>query len=67
MSAITDTLSNEKGISAFIRNHPVIAYFCLAYARMWIAISLLVMDSLGLIKQTINQHSTPSRAELSKE
>lgn len=49
MSTITGTLSNEKGFSAFIRSHPIIVYFFLAYAGMWIVISPLVMDSFGLI------------------
>ena len=55
MSIMSTTVSNEngiprKGISAFIRTHPLIAYFVLAYAGMWIVISPLVMDSIGLFK-----------------
>lgn len=50
MSAITGTVSNEKGFSTFIRNHPLIAYFFLAYAGMWIVISPLVMNSFGWIE-----------------
>ena len=50
MSTLTGTLSREKGFTAFIRNHPLIAYFVLAYAGMWIAISPLVMDSFGWIE-----------------
>lgn len=50
MSAFTGTVSTEKGFSAFIRNHPLIAYFFLAYAGMWIVISPLVMDSFGWIE-----------------
>ena len=47
MSTLTGTLSNEKGLSVFIRNHPLLAYFFLAYAGMWVVISPLVMDSIG--------------------
>ncbi len=50
MSTLTGTLSKEKGFSAFIRNHPLIADFALAYAGMWIVISPLVMDSFGWIE-----------------
>lgn len=49
MSTIPDTLPNQKGISAFVRNYPIVAYFFLAYAGMWIVISPLVMDSFGWI------------------
>ena len=48
MSTLTGALSNEKGISAFIKSHPLISYFFLAYAGMWIVISPLVLDSLGV-------------------
>ena len=50
MTALTGTLSNEKGFTAFIRKHPLLAYFFLAYAGMWIAISPLVMDGFGWIE-----------------
>jgi membrane protease YdiL (CAAX protease family) len=50
MSAVAGTLSTEKGFSAFIRRHPLISYFALAYAIMWLAISPMVIDSLGLVK-----------------
>jgi membrane protease YdiL (CAAX protease family) len=50
MSTLTGTLSKEKGFSAFVRNHPLISYFFLAYAGMWIVISPLVMDSFGWIE-----------------
>ena len=50
MSAVTGTLSNQKGFSAFVRRHPLISYFSLAYAIMWVAISPMVIDSLGLVK-----------------
>ena len=55
MSANLTAISNErgiseKGISAQIRSHPLISYFILAFAGMWIVISPLVMDSLGLVK-----------------
>jgi membrane protease YdiL (CAAX protease family) len=42
-------MTNEKGISAFIKSHPLIAYFVLAYAGMWTVIAPLVMDSFGWI------------------
>lgn len=50
MSAITGTMSNEKGISAFIRSHPLVSYFFLAYAGMWLLVAPLVMDAFGLIQ-----------------
>jgi hypothetical protein len=49
MSTLTGTLLAEKGISAFIKSHPLISYFFLAYAGMWIVISPLVLDSLGVM------------------
>jgi membrane protease YdiL (CAAX protease family) len=49
MSTLTGALSNEKGISAFIKSHPLISYFFLAYAGMWIVISPLVLDGLGVM------------------
>ena len=48
MSAITGTMSNEKGISAFIPSHPLVSYFFLAYAGMWLLVAPLVMDAFGL-------------------
>lgn len=50
MSTLTGTLPNEKGFTVFTRNHPLISYFFLAYAGMWIVISPLVMHSLGWIQ-----------------
>lgn len=50
MSTITNTVSYERGFSALIRNHPLMAYFLLAFAGMWIVISPLVMDSFGWIE-----------------
>ena len=50
MSAITSTISNEKGISAFMRSNPLISYFFLAYAGMWLVVSPLLMDAFGLIQ-----------------
>ncbi|HET9909547.1 MAG TPA: type II CAAX endopeptidase family protein [Anaerolineales bacterium] len=50
MTTIAGTLSTEKGISVLIRRHPLVAYFFLAYAGMWIVISPLVMDSFGWIE-----------------
>ena len=50
MSAVTSTMSNEKGISAFIRSHPLVSYFFLAYAGMWLLVAPLVMDAFGLIQ-----------------
>jgi membrane protease YdiL (CAAX protease family) len=49
MSTLTGALSNEKGTLAFVKSHPLISYFFLAYAGMWIIISPLVLDSLGMI------------------
>ena len=50
MSTITGTLPDQKGISAYIKNRPLVSYFLLAYAGMWIVISPLVMDSFGWIE-----------------
>src|SRR5687768_8481016 len=50
MSTITGTMSNEKGISAFIRSHPLVSYFFLAYAWMWLFVAPLVMDAFGLMQ-----------------
>jgi membrane protease YdiL (CAAX protease family) len=50
MTTVANTLPKERGFSVFVRNHPLIAYFFLAYAGMWIVISPLVMDSFGLIE-----------------
>lgn len=50
MSTVTGTVSNENGISTYIKNHPLIAYFFLAYAVTWVIMAPLVMDSFGLIK-----------------
>ncbi|HSL47310.1 MAG TPA: type II CAAX endopeptidase family protein [Anaerolineales bacterium] len=50
MSTFTSTVSTAKGSSAFIKSHPLISYFFLAYAGMWIVISPLVMDSFGWIE-----------------
>jgi hypothetical protein len=49
MSTLTGALSNEKGTWAFVKSHPLISYFFLAYAGMWIIISPLVLDGLGMI------------------
>jgi membrane protease YdiL (CAAX protease family) len=49
MSTLTGALSNEKGTLAFVKSHPLISYFFLAYAGMWVMISPLVLDSLGMI------------------
>src|SRR5690349_8076050 len=50
MSTVTGTLSNERGFAAFVRNRPLISYFFLAYAGMWIVIAPLVMHSFGWIE-----------------
>jgi membrane protease YdiL (CAAX protease family) len=50
MTTVTNALPKERGFSVFIRNHPLVSYFFLAYAGMWIVISPLVMDSFGWIE-----------------
>lgn len=48
MSVLTNTLSTDKGLSGFIRRHPLISYFMLAYGFMWLAISPMVVDALAI-------------------
>jgi membrane protease YdiL (CAAX protease family) len=48
LSTLTGTISNEKGFSVFIKNHPLISYFILAYGVMWFFISPMVIDALEL-------------------
>ncbi|MBP8047097.1 MAG: hypothetical protein KAY64_00005, partial [Anaerolineales bacterium] len=48
MSTLTSTISNEKGFSVFIKNHPLVSYFILAYGVMWFFISPMVIDALEL-------------------
>lgn len=50
MTTLTSTISNERGFSAFIRNHPLVSYFILAYGVMWFFISPMVIDALELAK-----------------
>ena len=50
MTTVTNALPKERGFSAFVRTHPLISYFFLAYAGMWILISPLVIDSFGWIE-----------------
>lgn len=50
MTTLTHPSTSEKGFTTFIRSHPLIAYFAMAYAGMWIVISPLVMDSFGWIE-----------------
>lgn len=50
MSAVTTPMPNERGIPAFIRSHPLVSYFFLAYAGMWLLIAPLVMDAFELIQ-----------------
>jgi membrane protease YdiL (CAAX protease family) len=48
MSVLSSTLSDDKGFSAFIKRHPLISYFVLAYGIMWLAISPMVVDALEI-------------------
>jgi len=48
MSVFTNTLSADRGFSGFIRRHPLISYFVLAYGIMWLAISPMVVDALEI-------------------
>jgi membrane protease YdiL (CAAX protease family) len=50
MTTATNALQKERSFSVFVRNHPLVSYFFLAYAGMWIVISPLVMDSFGWIE-----------------
>lgn len=49
MSTVTGTVPAEKGISAYVRKHPLIAYFFLAFAGTWLLLLPLVMDNVELI------------------
>lgn len=49
MSTITGTLSTERRIPTYVRNHPIIAYFFLAFAGTWLLILPLVLDNYELI------------------
>lgn len=44
MSTFASILTNDRGNAAFIRCHPLPVYFFLAYAGMWIVISLIPKD-----------------------
>ena len=48
MSVLTNTLSADRGFSGFIRRHPLVSYFVLAYGIMWLAISPMVADALEI-------------------
>jgi membrane protease YdiL (CAAX protease family) len=48
MSVFTNTLSADRGFSGFIKRHPLISYFVLAYGIMWLAISPMVVDALEI-------------------
>ena len=50
MSAMTRTIRRENGVSAFIRSHPLISYFFLAYAGMWLLVAPLVLDTFEMIQ-----------------
>lgn len=49
MSTITSVLpAQERGFQAFAKRHPLITYFLLAYGIMWLVISPMVVDALGI-------------------
>jgi membrane protease YdiL (CAAX protease family) len=49
MSTITSVLPvEERGFKAFAKRHPLTAYFVLAYGIMWLVISPMVVDALGI-------------------
>lgn len=50
MSVLTNTLSADRGFSGFIRRHPLVSYFVLAYGIMWLVISPMVVDALKIAK-----------------
>src|SRR5688572_13340664 len=49
MTTITSVLPvQERGFKAFAKRHPLTAYFVLAYGIMWLVISPMVVDALGI-------------------
>jgi uncharacterized protein len=48
MSVLSNTLSVDKGFTGFIKRHPLVSYFVLAYGLMWLAISPMVVDALEI-------------------
>jgi membrane protease YdiL (CAAX protease family) len=48
MSVLSNTVPVEKGFSAFIKRNPLVSYFVLAYGLMWLSISPMVVDALGI-------------------
>ena len=49
MSTITSVLPvQERGFKALAKRHPLTAYFVLAYGIMWLVISPMVVDALGI-------------------
>jgi uncharacterized protein len=49
MATITNNLTTESRIPAYVRKHPIISYFFLAFAGTWLLILPLVLDNFELI------------------
>ena len=48
MTTISATVSNESGLKAFARSHPLTAYFTLAFALMWVFVIPIMLSQRGL-------------------
>jgi membrane protease YdiL (CAAX protease family) len=48
MTTISATVSNESGLKAFAKSHPLTAYFILAYAGMWVFVIPIMLSQRGL-------------------
>jgi len=48
MTAISATVSNESGLKAFAKSHPLTAYFTLAFVLMWIFVIPIMLSQRGL-------------------
>ena len=48
MTMISTAVSNESGLKAFAKSHPLTAYFTLAFALMWVFVIPIMLSQRGL-------------------